>query len=128
MIEARIRASIDAYVAAWNEADAAARMRLIEHACAEDFSMRTPGMRRVRGRAELDAMIADYQQRRPGERAVMSSAVDVQGSIFRYTGRVEGATVPRGDALDVGECDEDGRIRLLLTFAGATLPGSAEGK
>ena len=43
MIEARIRASIEAYVAACNVHDAAQRMRLIEQACAEDLLMRTPG-------------------------------------------------------------------------------------
>ena len=126
MIEARIRSSVEAYVAAWNERDPAQRMRLIEQSCAEDLHMRTPG-KRIDGRAQLDALIADYQQRRPGERAVLSSAIDVQGKMFRYSGVVEGAAVARGDALDVGESDEDGRIRLLLTFVGAALPSRARG-
>jgi hypothetical protein len=121
MIEARIRATIEVYVAAWNERDPAQRMRLIEQACAEDLLMRTPG-KRIDGRAQLDALIADFQQRRPGERAVLSSAVDVQGNAFRYAGIVEGSTIARGDTLDAGECDEDGRIRLLLSFVGAGLP------
>jgi hypothetical protein len=122
MIEARIRASIEAYVAAWNERDAAQRMRLIELACAEDLLMRTPG-RRIRGRAELDALIANFQARRPGERAVFSSAIDVQGYAFRYAGLVEDSTGARsGETFDAGECDEDGRIRVLLTFVGAALP------
>jgi len=121
MNEARIRASIEAYVAAWNERDAAQRIRLIEQACAEDLLMRTPG-KRIDGRGELDALIADFQRRRPGERAVLSSAIDIQGHVFRYSGVVEGGAIARGDTLDVGECDEDGRIRLLLTFVGAALP------
>lgn len=122
MIQARIRASIEAYVAAWNERDAAQRMRLLEQACAEDLLMRTPG-KRIGGRGELDALIADFQQRRPGERAVLSSAVDVQGNVFRYAGIVEGSTIARGgETFDAGECDEDGRIRLLLSFVGAELP------
>jgi SnoaL-like domain len=122
MIEARIRASIEAYVAAWNEHNAAQRMRLIEQACAEDLLMRTPG-KRIEGRGELDALIADFQKRRPGERAVLSSAVDVQGNVFRYTGIVEGSTIARGgETLDAGECDQDGRIRILLSFVGTTLP------
>jgi ketosteroid isomerase-like protein len=122
MIEARIRASIEAYIAAWNEHDAAERMRLIARACAEDLLMRTPG-KRIDGRAQLDALIADFQQRRPGERAVLSSAIDVQGNVFRCAGIVEGSSIARGgDTLDAGECDEDGRIRLLLSFVGAALP------
>ncbi len=122
MNEARIRASIDAYVAAWNEHDAVQRMRLIEHACAENLLMRTPG-KRIDGRSELDALIADFQRRRPGDRAVLSSAIDVQGNVFRYAGVVEGSTNSRGgETFDAGECDEDGRIRLLLSFVGAALP------
>lgn len=124
MIEARIRASIEAYVAAWNEHDPAQRMRLIEQACAEDLHMRTPG-KRIEGRAQLDGLIADFQERRPGERAVLSSAIDVQNNVFRYTGIVEGATVARGgETLDTGECDENGRIRLLLSFVGAAPPSA----
>ncbi|AKV00317.1 hypothetical protein AKJ09_06980 [Labilithrix luteola] len=119
MIEARIRATIEAYVAAWNEQDGPQRMRLIEQACAKDLLMRTPG-RRVEGHRELDALMADFQRRRPGERAVLSSAVDVQGSVFRYAGLLESLTGARGgETFDAGECDEDGRIRVLLTFVGA---------
>jgi hypothetical protein len=36
MIEARIRASIEAYVAAWNERDPAQRMRLAEQVALGD--------------------------------------------------------------------------------------------
>jgi hypothetical protein len=122
MIEARIRASIEAYVAAWNEHDAAQRVRLIAQACAEDLRMRTPG-KRIEGRGELDALIADFQRRRPGARAVLSSAIDVQGTVFRYAGIVEGATIAGGgETFDAGECDDEGRIRLLLSFVGAALP------
>jgi hypothetical protein len=121
MIETRIRSSIEAYIAAWNEPDAARRMHLLEQSCAEGLHLRTPG-RRIEGRAELDALIAEYQKRRPNERALLSGPIDVQGSIFRYVGIVDGAPVPRGDVLDVGECDDDGRIRVLFTFVGAGLP------
>jgi hypothetical protein len=85
-------------------------MRLIEQDCAEDLRMRTSG-KRIDGRGALDALIADFQRRR-----------DIQGHVFRYAGIVEGSTVARGDAFDAGECDDDGRIRFLLTFVGAALP------
>jgi hypothetical protein len=117
-----IRASIDAYVAAWNEHDATKRRKLLEQACAEDVIVRTPG-KRICGRGELDALMADFQKRRPGERAVLASAVDVQGHVFRYAGIVEGSTIAGGgENFDAGECDDDGRIRILLTFVGAALP------
>jgi hypothetical protein len=121
VIEARIRASIEAYVAAWNERDGARRMRLIEQACAEDVHMRTPG-KRIDGRGELDALMADFQRRRPGERAALASSVDVQGTVFRYVGTVEGSTIARGETFEAGACGEDGRIRLLLSFGGAAPP------
>lgn len=123
MTEARIRESIAAFVAAWNEHDAAARMRLLEHACADDVVVQTPG-RRVVGRAELDALVADFQARCPDLRAVFASGVEVRGLLFRYAGMVEEAsTLARsGEAFDAGACDEEGRIRVLLTFPGLALP------
>jgi hypothetical protein len=120
MSEERIRASIEAYVAAWNERDGAKRMRFIEQACAEDVRMRTPG-KRIVGRGELDALMADFQRRSPGARAVLSSAIDVQGSAFRYTGMLEGGG---GDTFEAGECADDGRIRVVLSFVGVTWPKS----
>ena len=125
MSEARIRASVEGYVAAWNERDVAKRKSFIERGCAEDLRMRTPG-KRINGRAELDVLIADFQRRRPRERAVLLSVIDVQGHVFRFAGRVEGGPVtPGGDAFDAGACDEDGRIQVLLSFVGAALPSRA---
>lgn len=62
-------------------------------------------------------MIADFQARRPGRRAVLASAIDVQGGVFRYVGIVEDAPGARA-----GECDEASRIRVLLTFVGVGPP------
>lgn len=56
MSQERIRACIEAYVAAWNERDPAQRRRLVEQACAEDLHMRTPG-RLLEGRAQLEALL-----------------------------------------------------------------------
>lgn len=122
MIETRIRESVDAFVAAWNEHDAAARMRLLERACTDDVVMRTPG-RRTNGRAELDALMADFQRRQPNKRAVFASRVDVQGGAFRYAGMVEDPSGTRtGDVLDAGDCDDDGKIRIVISFVGVELP------
>jgi hypothetical protein len=126
MIAARIRSSIEAYVAAWNEHDAGQRARLIEQACAENLRMRTPG-KLIEGRTELEALIADFQRRHPGKRAVLSSAIDVQGNVFRYAGIVEGSAIARGgETLEAGECADDGRICLLLSFVGTALPPGIE--
>lgn len=125
MGEPHIRASVEAYIAAWNEKDASARRRLLERSCAEDVVLRTSGRRCV-GRAELDALVDEFQRRRPGDRAVLVGDVDVQGHLFRLVGVVESATGARsGESFDAGECDDEGRIRLLLTFAGTLPPGPA---
>lgn len=122
MTDARIRASIEAYVAAWNEHDATKRMHLIDQACAEDVHMRTSG-KPIDGRQALDAWMADFQKRRPGSRAVFSSGIDIQGSVFRYTGVAEDSAGARGgETFDAGACDEEGRIRFLLSFVGTSVP------
>lgn len=121
MTEARMRARLEAYVAAWNEDDATRRRALIEDACSAELRFVTGG--RAIGRDELGALIAGFRRRTPGARAVLTSTIDIQGRLFRYSGRAESAAgEPLGDALDVGECDESGRIVVLLTFVGATLP------
>jgi hypothetical protein len=122
-LEMRIRTSIEAFVAAWNERDPERRMRLIEQGCAEDVAVRTPG-RRIDGRAALDALMADFQRRQPDKRAVFTSGVDVQGHSFRYAGMIEDAITNArgGETFDAGACDDDGRIRFLLSFVGAELP------
>ncbi len=122
MGEDRMRICIDAYVAAWNEMDGAKRRALIEAACSSELTMVTSG-RRIAGRDELEAVIADFQRRRPGERVFLSSGVDIQGQLFRFAGRTESSMGgPPAEGLDTGECDDDGRIRLILTFIGAAPP------
>ena len=115
----RIRSSILAYAAAWNEPDAEKRAELIGQACSDAVRIVAPGQE-LRGRAALDAAIVDFQRGRPGDRARLTSAIEVQHHAFRFVGRVDGSSgAPAIEMLDAGECDEDGRIRLILTFVGA---------
>ena len=118
MNEQDVRSSIESYIAAWNERDSEARARLIERACADDFRLLTTG-RCIRGREALNAAIADFQKRRPGERARLTSAIEIYASTFRYVGVVEGEGGTPAENLDTGEHDAEGRIVLILTFAGA---------
>src|SRR5512140_1195128 len=121
MNDPRVRSSIEAYVAAWNEHDPEARARLGERACADDFRIITPG-RCVRGRAGLEALIAEFQKRRPGDRARLTSAVEIHETTFRYVGVVESEGGAPVENLDTGEHDAEGRILLVLTFPGAAPP------
>jgi hypothetical protein len=121
MSDSRVRSSIEAYVAAWNERDPEARALLIERACADDLRILTPG-RCIRGRAGLGALIAEFQKRRPGDRACLASAIEINERTFRYVGVVESEGGAPLENLDAGEHDAEGRILLVLTFAGAALP------
>jgi hypothetical protein len=118
----RVRQSIAAYVAAWNERDPGARAKLLEQACADDFRILTPG-RCIQGRDGLAALIADFQQRRPAARAELASGIEVDAHTFRYLGVVVGEGGPPAENLDTGEHDAEGRLVVVMTFAGAAPPG-----
>jgi hypothetical protein len=121
MSEDRMRASIEAWVAAWNEHDPARRRALIEQACSAEICF-VPRGPVVVGREKLHALMGEFQGRNPEARAVLSSVVEIQHHAFRYTGAVEGLVPTPPEALEVGECDDDGRIRLILSFLGASPP------
>lgn len=81
--------------------------------------------REIRGRAALEAematLLADPQLLRV--RAI--SAIDARGTTFRFRAAVEYRDGRCLEGFDAGEIDADGRISLLLTFAG-TLPEAGE--
>jgi hypothetical protein len=117
-----IRDAVHKYVAAWNERDdPARRRRLLEEALSDDFRIVTG--RELRGRAALEAEIVDYQARMPNTRARVSTNIDVRGRVCRFAGVVEDAEGRvLAEAFDVAECGPDGRLQLIFTFVGATIP------
>src|SRR4029077_13826511 len=101
------------YIAAWQEPDAAARARLIEACFAADARIVAPGAV-IRGRAGLAKAIDDLFADPRGLSARLTSAIDVQGPMFRFRSVVaerEGRVV--FDGFDAGEVDADGRITVL---------------
>jgi hypothetical protein len=121
-----IKRAVMSLLAAWAEREPARRAELLASAVTEDFRMVIgAGKRDVRGRAAFDAEIAGVQRRLPIERLRLTSAIDVQGNLCRFTGVVEGPNGQIGpEASDACECDASGRIRLLFTFVGVALPPS----
>jgi hypothetical protein len=119
-----IKHAVASLAAAWSERDPARRAELLASAVTDDVRMvMGAGKREIRGRAAFEAEIVGLQQRMPEARVRVTSGVDVQGSLCRFTGVVEGPHGPIGpEASDACECDASGRIRLLFTFAGAALP------
>jgi hypothetical protein len=119
-----IKRSVASYAAAWAERDPARRAELLASGVTDDVRIVIgAGNREVRGRAALEAEIVAFHQRVSDVRVRVTSGIDVQGSLCRFTGRVEGHEGQIGpDAWDACECDASGRIRLVLTFAGVALP------
>ena len=119
-----IKHAVASYAAAWAERDSARRADLLANAVTDDVRIvMGAGKREIRGRAALEAEIVDLQRRMPVVRVRMTSGIDVQGNLCRFTGVVEGPQGQIGpEASDPCECDASGRIRLLFTFAGVALP------
>ncbi len=122
-----IKHSVASYAAAWAERDPARRAGFLASAVTDDVRVVfAAGKRELNGRAALDAEIVVFQGRVQVERARLTSGIDVQGNLCRFSGAAEGPQGPIGpESFDVCECDASGRIRLLFTFAGVTLPPAA---
>lgn len=108
------------FVAAWQEGDAAARVRLLEACFATDGRVVSPRAV-IPGRAALAAAIHDFLADPRGLSARLVNAIDVQGQLFRFRSVVEdrdGGIVFNG--FDAGEVGPDGRITVLLTFGGTS--------
>jgi hypothetical protein len=59
----------------------------------------------------------------PALQVRVTSGIDVQGNLCRFTGVAKGPEGQIGpEASDACECDASGRICLLFTFAGLALP------
>jgi hypothetical protein len=116
-----LREVVEKYAAAWNERDASRRMRLLEECLSDDIRIVTG--RELRGRAALEAEIVAFQARMPNVRDRLASNVDARGNMCRFVGVVENAEGQvLGEAFDVAECDDQGRLRLIFSFVGASIP------
>lgn len=109
--------AVETYVRACTERDAALRTTLLEACLAESVRMVTRS-RTIGGRAalirELNRFLASPQLLR----VRLISALDAGGTTFRYRALAEFADGTSAEAFDAGELDADGRIGLILTFAG----------
>ncbi len=77
----------------------------------------------IRGRAAVAAMFDRFLADPRGFRVELVSVIDAKGTTFRFHARTiarDGTPVP--DVYDAGVIDADGRICLLLTFAGPLDP------
>ena len=116
-MKSAIRTAVDTYIQIWSEPDPAVRAAMIDACFAADGRIVTRS-REIRGRAALAAEVARLlaDPEHVGVRVI--SAIDAQGTTFRFRGVAERRDGKLLEAFDAGEIDADGRISLLLTFAG----------
>lgn len=108
--------TVDAYVATWNETDAARRQAGIARAWAEAGRYRDPLMASD-GHVEIDAMLAAVQARFPGFVLQRTSRIDSHNGQLRFSwslGPEAGPAVVEG--VDFCALAADGRLEQVVGF------------
>ena len=109
-------ATVEAYVATWNETDALRRKAGIARAWAEEGRYRDPLMASD-GHAGIDAMLAAVQARFPGFVLRRTSEVDSHNRQLRFSwslGPEAGPAVVKG--VDFCALATDGRLESVVGF------------
>jgi len=111
-----VDATVESYVATWNETDAGRRQAGIARAWANDGRYRDPLMASD-GHAAIDAMLAQVQARFPGFVLRRTSKVDCHNGSARFAwslGPVEGPAVVEG--VDFCALAPDGKLASVVGF------------
>ena len=104
-----LEASVDGYVAAWNEADPVVRSDLLAAAVTDDFEFTGP-TGTFRGRQAVEGLIVALRTRMAGASVVRTGPLD--GATFRWSiVTAEGASLLEG--VDEVEAGPDGRLRRI---------------
>ena len=114
--------TIDSYLEAWNEADAARRAELIEAVWADQGRLVDPPLV-GEGRSEISDMAAALHAQFPGHQFRRASGIDEHHGHFRFAWDLVG---PDGTValagVDVGKLSEDGRLDRITGFFGPLPP------
>lgn len=111
-----VETAVATYIEVFRERDPAVRARLIE-ACFAEHGRFVTRSRELRGRAAI-ADMADRFFADPNVAKLRVTAVDAQGTTFRFRAITENRDGTTAEVMDAGEIDADGRIAVILTFAG----------
>lgn len=116
-------AVVDAYLAAWNETDPAARRALIDQALGADLWYRDP-LLEADGTDAFDAMLAGVQQQFAGLVMRRTSPIDAHRDLVRFNWAfgAPGAE-PAIAGLDVAKLDADGKLHRIIGYTPETIPG-----
>jgi hypothetical protein len=111
-------ATVDTYIAMWNETDPTKRAALIEQAWASDGRYLDPQLE-ADGAAAISGMVAAVHERFPGHRFRLVSGVDQHHDQIRFGWELfaPDGTITVG-GIDIGELTADGRLRRIIGFFG----------
>jgi hypothetical protein len=113
-----LTATVDTYLAAWNETDPERRAELVEQVWAPDGTLTDPPMA-ASGHAGISEMHGALQGQFPGHRFRRATAVDAHHGRFRVGWELvgpDGAVALAGT--DVGQLTDDGRLHGITGFFG----------
>lgn len=112
-----VEVAVDTYIRAARERDPAIRARLIEACFAPEGRIVTRS-REIRGRA---AILAEFARSHADPLLLgirLTSAIDAEGTTFRYSAAADRRDGTSPEHFDAGEIDAAGQISVILTFAG----------
>ncbi len=112
-----VQTAVETYIRATTERDPALRVKLVEACIAPEIRIVTRS-RELRGRAALLEEMARFLGNPEFSGIRILSALDAQGTTFRFRSCVVHRDGREDEFFDAGEIDDTGRIRLLLLFAG----------
>lgn len=110
--------TVDAYIDAWNEEDAARRAELIARAWADDGAYVDPALA-AQGHAGISEMVDGVHAQFPGHRFRRTSEVDEHNGLVRFGWELaapDGAAAVAG--IDVAVLADDGRLQRVAGFFG----------
>ena len=109
---------VDAYFAAWNEADPARRGDMLAAVCAHGATYTDPTVHAASA-AELVAHIGNVLSRLPGSRVIRTSVLDSHHGMVRFSfRRVLADGMVRMDGVDFVELSDDGKLKRIVGFFG----------
>jgi len=120
-----VEIAVQTYLRAVSERDPALRAQLLE-ACFAPEGRFVTRSRVIHGPAGVGEMLARFHADPQPLRIRLLSVVDASGNLFRFRSLVENRNGTSDEFFDAGEIDADGKIALLLTFAGPLAEADAE--
>ena len=113
-----VTATVDTYIAMWNETDPTKRAALIKRAWTSDGRYLDPQLE-ADGVAAINGMVGAVHERFPGHRFRRVSGVDQHHDQIRFAWELfatDGSVTVGG--IDIGELTADGRLRRITGFFG----------